>query len=711
MIKKRVCSVFFLIGILFIMTSVVSAENSIQGYIENLDSTDPELRKGAVIQLGEVGAELEDQVIASMVKLLADNDSDVTWNTSRALENIGVRVIPYLEKFLEKEESNWARQRAVRLMGNIGSSKSTETLLQATKDSDHNVRRAAVSALAKVRTSEYEEDIINNLSKVVQNDRNTDIKAEAIALLGEIDIEHPLTVLALAHALEDVQQVTWPASRILTSNTENMLAVLIDLLESEDENVRRASSLVIRHLRINADQSLVNLIGVFEDVKGNNRETRKDVLKTIAQINNLSIDDLRGNQKNVDKLLGQIVSKSDIEKDQLKTFEKNVGEILMRDFDYTGEIPENWKYDYPPVPGEWDLVFWDDFSGDSLDLTKWRPQYPWGAGYVHNHRAYMLTENVIVEDGMLRLRAEDERHPDAPRNHSHDSFGDLSVDYTSGIITTHDTFRYNYGYIEASMRVPDSRGFWPAFWLLGDGWPPEVDIMEVLTHEPSHVHMVYHYGENWENTGSHYRKLGPGDGVPDLSDGFHVYGFEWSPNHMAWYLNGREMTRYTNRQRISESYDMYILINLAVGGWAADPDHTTNWPAYFDTEWVRVWQKRGAPGDFSWNRMTLDGNLTYSIQDDRLLGRASIRNSIDLTKKVDLEIVTRFNKLGQGWEEFLSLEKSIENILISNNNKTIEFEYKDLEDISGAVRINTEIKALKDGEVLGSESFDSILSF
>ena len=35
-----------------------------------------------------------------------------------------------------------------------------------------------------------------------------------------------------------------------------------------------------------------------------------------------------------------------------------------------------------------------------------------------------------------------------------------------------------YGYVEASMKMPSLPGSWPAFWMLENGWPPELDINE-----------------------------------------------------------------------------------------------------------------------------------------------------------------------------------------------------------------------------------------
>lgn len=235
----------------------------------------------------------------------------------------------------------------------------------------------------------------------------------------------------------------------------------------------------------------------------------------------------------------------------------------------------------------WDVVFFDDFEGDTLDLTKWSYGYPWGA--THNHRAYMSPDNVLVQDGLLRLKAENKRHPDAPKTivHSGEIF---SLDYTSGVVTTKDRFEFTYGYVEARIRVPRSKGFWPAFWTLNsDGaWPPEIDIMEILTKEPDVLHTNYHYGESWNNKGSFYQKTK----LRDFSEEFHTFAVKWTVSEMAWYVNGIMIgKKYYDRHWIAQSKDNYILINLAVGGWGGDPDHTTEWPAYYDIDWVRVWQR------------------------------------------------------------------------------------------------------------------------
>ena len=240
-------------------------------------------------------------------------------------------------------------------------------------------------------------------------------------------------------------------------------------------------------------------------------------------------------------------------------------------------------------PG-WELVFYDDFDGTELDLTKWSYNYPWGQ--THNHRAYMSAENVRVEDGVLKLVAENRRHPDAPQTIVH--VGETySLDYTSGVVTTKDKFEFTYGYIEARLKVPATKGFWPAFWTLNSegGWPPEIDIMEILTKEPDVLHINYHYGPSWDRKWSFYQKFT----FFDFTQDFNTFAVKWTPSEMAWYLNDVLIgKKFYEQNWIAQLKDNYILINLAVSGWGGDPDETTQWPGVYEIDWVRVWLLEGS---------------------------------------------------------------------------------------------------------------------
>jgi hypothetical protein len=236
----------------------------------------------------------------------------------------------------------------------------------------------------------------------------------------------------------------------------------------------------------------------------------------------------------------------------------------------------------PALPGTWQLVFQDEFEGPQLDTSKWSYNYPWGN--THNHRAYTDPANVLVENGLLRLKAEDRRHPDAPDGIQRDDFGWLSLDYTTGVVTTSGKYHFDHGYMEARLKVPPTKGFWPAFWTLGDGWPPEIDVMEFLSSTQTRFYTNYHWGE--PEYGSHFVEH---NGV-DLTTDFHVFAVEWDSSHMTWYFDGSEIANF-NDSKCSQAVNQYILLNLGVGGWEDDPDSSTSWPGWYECDWVRVWQK------------------------------------------------------------------------------------------------------------------------
>jgi len=59
--------------------------------------------------------------------------------------------------------------------------------------------------------------------------------------------------------------------------------------------------------------------------------------------------------------------------------------------------------------------------------------------------------------------------------------------YTSARMKTQGLFSFQYGRVEARMKLPESQGMWPAFWLLGNNitvidWPAsgELDVMAVI---------------------------------------------------------------------------------------------------------------------------------------------------------------------------------------------------------------------------------------
>lgn len=247
----------------------------------------------------------------------------------------------------------------------------------------------------------------------------------------------------------------------------------------------------------------------------------------------------------------------------------------------------------------WSMVFNDEFEGNALDKSKWNPTYNWG--HTHNHRAYCVEENISVSDGVLRIKGEARRHPDAPATCKN---GDktYSLDYTSGAMDTRGKFEVKGGYIEGRFKMPKQLGTWPAFWTLQDGWPPEIDIFEV-PHARNQHHYYLHYtktdwyashGSAWD----HEASFGGVQTGPDKSADFHNYGLEWNDQYLNFYFDDKLVASYNKPTEISQLAKNYIIINLAIGGWATDNGNpievTEGNPAYLECDWVRVWTKNPA---------------------------------------------------------------------------------------------------------------------
>lgn len=236
---------------------------------------------------------------------------------------------------------------------------------------------------------------------------------------------------------------------------------------------------------------------------------------------------------------------------------------------------------------EYQLVFDDEFDGDTLDTAKWGYNYSWGNS--HNHAAWCAPENVIVENGVLTLKGEDKQHPNAAGKQG--TFNNQKYDlvYTSGAVNTNRTFKFNYGYFEARLKLPKGKGMWPAWWMLSDGWPPEIDMLEVLGTRPSQLRVNCHYGPSWDKERSHEQVINLDF---DTTDDFHTYGFEWTPTYMKYYVDGVQVGHaFTDKAALEQCRNMYMILNLAIDGWDGKPDGTTVWPAEYQCDWVRVWQK------------------------------------------------------------------------------------------------------------------------
>ena len=236
-----------------------------------------------------------------------------------------------------------------------------------------------------------------------------------------------------------------------------------------------------------------------------------------------------------------------------------------------------------------ELVMQDDFDTDGvLDNSIWGYDIGTGEnGWGNNELEYYTdrTENISVENGILIITAKKE------------SFEGSS--YTSARISTKGKFEQAYGRFEARIRLPYGQGMWPAFWLLGDEsnaavWPKfgEIDIMEYRGQDPTTVLGGVHgpgYSRGLAITKSYCLENDRFD------TGFHVFGIEWGPEYINYYVDDVLYNQITPANVPGEwvfDHPFYIIINLAVGGdFVGPPDTETIFPQSMLVDYVRVYKK------------------------------------------------------------------------------------------------------------------------
>lgn len=243
--------------------------------------------------------------------------------------------------------------------------------------------------------------------------------------------------------------------------------------------------------------------------------------------------------------------------------------------------------------GEWNLIFHDEFEGDALNTDKWVTCYWWNDDgctiETNNELQWYQPDNVSVENGNLILRAKEEAvtAPDGRQ-----------FEYTSGMISSGSLsyrgkdhkFSSKHIYVEIRARVPEGKGLWPAFWLLPTRHEslPEIDVMEILGHNPNDLHMNFHYLDEEGN----YNRFGNTWTSPQPLTDWHVFGHDWQPQGLTWYVNGVKHAYFSGDDRYVPDEPMYLIANLAVGGdWPGAPDDNTPFPSDFEIDYIRVWMR------------------------------------------------------------------------------------------------------------------------
>lgn len=250
-----------------------------------------------------------------------------------------------------------------------------------------------------------------------------------------------------------------------------------------------------------------------------------------------------------------------------------------------------------------DLVWSDEFSTNgAVDNTKWfhQTQLPTTGGWYNNEQQHYtnLITNSFANNGELNIVAKKETFTDQG----------YTKNYTSARLNS--KFAFKYGRIDVRAKVPKNQGTWPAIWLLGrnvnepggyfastygnTNWPAcgEIDMMEygIFPSAPENfIQSTLHTPSSSGNSVNHGGMLASSD----ITDNYHIYSMNWSPNQITFLLDGVAYYTYNPSVKNASTWpfdkEQYLLLNIAMGGVAGTiPSTFTN--ASMIIDYVRVYQ-------------------------------------------------------------------------------------------------------------------------
>jgi len=252
------------------------------------------------------------------------------------------------------------------------------------------------------------------------------------------------------------------------------------------------------------------------------------------------------------------------------------------------------------------LVWSDEFDGQALDQRKWKFHATMNSTdcvYTNDSRT------ARVEDGCLHLLVVPSGDPKRPQ-------------MLPRGVSTRDRMAFRYGYLEMRAKVPFRHGAWPSFWMTSQpklqkaAWSSEVDIFEVFSSSNAVVANLH----KWAGGGRHFMLTGGEKGLSrtyffrdcaKLNDEFHVYGFEWTPREMSFYVDGERFATF----QIDEAHDFCPKERLGMAGhhdfhnihinneiftpghgWCPKEKRITagdKLPIDYWVDWMRLYQKDG----------------------------------------------------------------------------------------------------------------------
>lgn len=235
------------------------------------------------------------------------------------------------------------------------------------------------------------------------------------------------------------------------------------------------------------------------------------------------------------------------------------------------------------------MVWNDEFSGTTIDSTKWTTEGATGAGgYGNKELQNYQPEYAEVKDGKLVIKPQFETKKGTKNI--------VKSSYYSTKLWTKGLYSLTYGKVEFRAKLPKGQGTWAACWMLGNDsnygiWPNcgEIDVLETMSEAsktliPQSIHCGKFNGNEGNIPNKHKDTV-----VSTATSAYHTYGIIWNAQEVTFTIDGKVTWSYNASKYIATgnawanssiwpfNKPFYLIINCAIGGVLGGTVGTDYW--------------------------------------------------------------------------------------------------------------------------------------
>lgn len=268
----------------------------------------------------------------------------------------------------------------------------------------------------------------------------------------------------------------------------------------------------------------------------------------------------------------------------------------------TGDNYDESKPQYVAPASKYNTLVWsDEFDGNALDTSKWQI-----IDGMANHGAIYNKQAVSVKDGCLVLNTKnygttEELVKAVGWDQYQQQELEKHITWSSGRVESKNKFSFQFGRVAVRAKPNDSKGIWPAIWMLcqDETGHDEIDILEYLGQDAWDAWTTNHFGILGKNKMSHGTST---KNYEAWCQDFHVFEVEWDPDCITFFIDGNKVhsTTWGKLDRDGmHTRPMFVILETQVGaGWVGPVDYDrqeTKQDSNFLIDWVRVYQEKDQP--------------------------------------------------------------------------------------------------------------------